>query len=98
MRLKYHCLLYTSYWKDFTAFAAGHGIEHIALELHPGQMCYNPETVKRLRADVGSDLIGVNLDFSHLLWQRMDPILVTVSYTHLSPCRPSCYSRQRSPP
>lgn len=64
------------YWKDFTAFAAGHGIEHIALELHPGQMCYNPETVKRLRADVGSDLIGVNLDFSHLLWQRMDPILV----------------------
>lgn len=36
------------YWKDFTAFAAQHGIEHIALELHPGQMCYNPETIKRL--------------------------------------------------
>lgn len=64
------------YWKDFTAFAAAHGIEHIAIELHPGQMCYNPETIKRLRADVGSDLIGVNLDFSHLIWQRMDPILV----------------------
>ncbi len=64
------------YWKDFTSFAEAHGIEHIAIELHPGQMCYNPETIQRLRADVGSDLIGVNLDFSHLLWQRMDPILV----------------------
>ena len=64
------------YWKDLTAFAAEHGIEHIALEMHPGQMCFNPATVKRLREDVGSDLIGANLDFSHLLWQRMDPILV----------------------
>ena len=64
------------YWKDLTAFAAEHGIEHIALEMHPGQMCFNPATVKRLREDVGSDLIGANLDFSHLLWQRMDTILV----------------------
>lgn len=64
------------YWRDFAAFAEAHGIEHIAIELHPGQMCYNPETIQRLRADVGSSLIGVNLDFSHLLWQRMDPILV----------------------
>lgn len=64
------------YWKEFTSFAKQHGIEHIAIELHPGQMCYNPETIKRLRSEVGSDLIGVNLDFSHLLWQRMDPILV----------------------
>ena len=64
------------YWKEFTAFAEAHGIEHIAIELHPGQMCYNPETIKRLRTDVGSELIGVNLDFSHLIWQRMDPILV----------------------
>ena len=64
------------YWKRFAAFAGEHGIRHIAIELHPGQMCFNPSTVKRLRSDVGSDLIGVNLDFSHLIWQRMDPILV----------------------
>ncbi|MDD4080746.1 MAG: sugar phosphate isomerase/epimerase [Eubacteriales bacterium] len=64
------------YWKDFTAFAEKHGIEQIAIELHPGQMCYNPATIKKLRADVGSNLLGVNLDFSHLIWQRMDPIMV----------------------
>lgn len=63
------------YWKDFTAFARQHGVDQIALELHPGQMCYNPKTVKRLREAVG-DEIGVNLDFSHLLWQRMDPEMV----------------------
>ncbi|MDR1621198.1 MAG: sugar phosphate isomerase/epimerase [Synergistaceae bacterium] len=63
------------YWKDFAAFARAHGILHVALEMHPGQMCYNPKTVKRLRAEAG-DNIGVNLDFSHLLWQRMEPDLV----------------------
>ncbi|MEG1016696.1 MAG: sugar phosphate isomerase/epimerase, partial [Oscillospiraceae bacterium] len=63
------------YWKDFTSFAREHGVKHIALEMHPGQMCFNPKTVKRLRAEVG-DEIGVNLDFSHLLWERMEPALV----------------------
>jgi len=63
------------YWKDFASFARLHGVTRIALELHPGQMCYNPQTVKRLRRAVG-DEIGVNLDFSHLLWQRMDPVTV----------------------
>ena len=45
------------------------------VELHPGQCCYNPRSLKRLREECGPE-IGVNLDFSHLLWQRMDPILV----------------------
>ncbi len=63
------------FWKEFTAFAREHGLKQIALELHPGQCCYNPKTIKRLREECG-DEIGVNLDFSHLLWQGMDPILV----------------------
>lgn len=63
------------FWKEFTEFARIHGVCKIALEMHPGQCCYNPQTVKRLRETCGPE-IGVNLDFSHLLWQRMDPILV----------------------
>lgn len=63
------------FWREFTAFAREHGVNKIALELHPGQCCYNPKSVKRLREACGPE-IGVNLDFSHLLWQRMDPILV----------------------
>lgn len=63
------------FWREFTAFAREHGVDRIGLELHPGQCCYNPRSLKRLREECGPE-IGVNLDFSHLLWQRMDPILV----------------------
>lgn len=63
------------YWKNFVAFAKANGVTKIALELHPGFMVYNSETLKRLRAAVGSE-IGVNFDPSHLLWQGMNPIAV----------------------
>ena len=61
------------YWKGFVPFAREHGVTKIALELHPGFMCYNSETLKRLRAAVGPE-IGANFDPSHLIWQGMDPV------------------------
>jgi len=63
------------YWKEFIAFAKEHGVTRIALELHPGFMVYNSETLKRLRAAVGAE-IGVNFDPSHLIWQGMNPVAV----------------------
>ena len=63
------------YWKEFAAFAKENGVTKIALELHPGFMVYNSETLKRLRGEVGRE-IGVNFDPSHLLWQGMDPVSV----------------------
>lgn len=63
------------YWKEFAAFAKKNGVTKIALELHPGFMVYNSETLKRLRAAVGEE-IGVNFDPSHLLWQGMEPVAV----------------------
>lgn len=63
------------YWKEFTGFAKDHGVTRIALELHPGFMVYNSDTLKRLRSAVGPE-IGVNFDPSHLLWQGMDPVAV----------------------
>ncbi len=61
------------YWKKAVAFAAQYGVKKIALEMHPGFCVYNPETLLKLRAAVG-DLIGANLDPSHLIWQGMDII------------------------
>lgn len=63
------------YWKDAAAFALAHGVDKIGLELHPGFCCYNTETLLRLRAAVG-DVIGANLDPSHLIWQGMDLVSV----------------------
>ena len=61
------------YWKETAAFAKAHGIEKIAFEMHPGFCVYNPETLLRLRAAVG-DIIGANVDPSHLFWQGIDPV------------------------
>lgn len=59
------------YWKKAAAFAEAHGVHRIALELHPGFCCYNPETLLKLRAAVGP-AIGANLDPSHFFWQGID--------------------------
>ncbi len=60
------------YWKEAAAFAEAHGVKHIALELHPGFCCYNPESLLKLRAAVGP-VIGANFDPSHLVWQGIEP-------------------------
>lgn len=59
------------YWIKAVRFAADNGVKRIALEMHPGFCVYNPATCLRLRAAVG-DLIGANVDPSHLFWQGMD--------------------------
>lgn len=63
------------YWKDLVAFAKAHGVNKIALELHPGFCVYNTESLLRLREAVGPE-IGANLDPSHLIWQGMEPVAV----------------------
>lgn len=66
------------YWKTAVEFASKHGVEKIALEMHPGFCVYNPETLLKLRAAVGP-VIGANLDPSHLIWQGMN--IIDVIYT-----------------
>lgn len=62
------------YWQRAARFAADHGVDKIALEMHPGFCVYNPETLLKLRAAVGP-AIGSNFDPSHLFWQGIDPAL-----------------------
>lgn len=60
------------YWKETVKLAGEIGIRKIAFEMHPGFCVYNPPTLLRLREAVG-DMIGANLDPSHLFWQGIDP-------------------------
>jgi len=60
------------YWIEKAKFAKAHGVTKIGLEMHPGFCVYNPETLLKLRDSV-DDVIGVNFDPSHLIWQGIDP-------------------------
>lgn len=60
------------YWKDATAFAADHGVK-IGIEIHPGMLIYNVETMLRMR-DAAGPALGANLDPSHLFWNGVDPV------------------------
>jgi sugar phosphate isomerase/epimerase len=60
------------YWIEQAKFAADHGVK-IAVEMHPGFVVYNPETMLRLRSIAGPN-VGCNYDPSHLFWQNIDPI------------------------
>ena len=60
------------YWKRTATLAREIGISKIAFEMHPGFCVYNPSTLLRLREAVG-DIIGANVDPSHLFWQGIDP-------------------------
>jgi sugar phosphate isomerase/epimerase len=63
----------------------------ICLELHPGAYVFNVDTFLRLHAVAPG--IAVNLDPSHLFWQRMDPLKVIdrlgplVGYAHAKDVR-----------
>jgi sugar phosphate isomerase/epimerase len=62
----------TPYWQGHAAFAREHGVK-IAIEMHPGFVVYNPETMLRLR-EIAGPIVGCNYDPSHMFWQRIDPI------------------------
>ncbi len=58
------------YWREAARFAEAHGVK-IAVEMHPGFLVYNVETLLRLRAAAGPGL-GCNFDPSHLFWNGVD--------------------------
>ena len=60
------------FWKEENDFLKEHGVK-IALEMHPGFVVYNTETLLKLRSAAGEQ-IGANFDPSHLFWQGIDPI------------------------
>lgn len=62
----------TPYWREQHAHLEKHNVR-FAIEMHPGFVVYNNDTLLKLRAACG-ERIGVNFDPSHLWWQGIDPI------------------------
>ncbi|WP_025028626.1 sugar phosphate isomerase/epimerase family protein [Caldalkalibacillus mannanilyticus] len=60
------------YWKEWGKFASDHHVK-IGLELHGGFSVHSPGTLLRLREEAG-EVIGANLDPSHMWWQGIDPV------------------------
>ena len=60
------------YWRQASKFAEEHGVK-IAVEMHPGMLTYNVETLLRMRNACGPAL-GCNFDPSHLFWNGVDPV------------------------
>ncbi len=60
------------FWREMGKFAEDHHVK-IALELHGGFSVHSPATLLRLREAVG-EVIGANLDPSHMWWQGIDPV------------------------
>ncbi len=60
------------YWTETGKFASDRNIK-IGLELHGGFSVHTPATLLRLREAAG-EVIGANLDPSHMWWQGIDPV------------------------
>jgi sugar phosphate isomerase/epimerase len=61
-----------TYWTKAVDFMKRNGVTKVALEMHPGFLVYNPETLLKLRRAAGP-FIGANFDPSHLFWQGIEP-------------------------
>ncbi len=66
------------YWQKLSKEAESFGIKKIALENHGCQCVYNVETLKRLRSEIG-DIVGMNIDPSHMFWMGGDPLAMARS-------------------
>jgi sugar phosphate isomerase/epimerase len=60
------------YWHKLAKFAKEHGVR-LAVELHGNQLVYNEPSLLRLRKEIG-DIVGANLDPSHLMWMGADAL------------------------
>lgn len=74
--MKYQWEVAGKWWKEFCAFAKKNGVEKIAIEEFPGALVHNVRTFNKLCEVVGadSDVLGLNLDPSHLMIQGAEPI------------------------
>lgn len=59
------------YWTELANFARKSGAK-LAVEMHGHQLVYNVASLKRLQDIAGSDVVGANLDPSHLMWMGAD--------------------------
>jgi sugar phosphate isomerase/epimerase len=59
------------YWKELAAYARDKGVK-LAVEACGGQLVHSASTMQRLIEATGGDVVGANLDPSHLMWMGAD--------------------------
>ncbi|MDQ0799030.1 sugar phosphate isomerase/epimerase [Arthrobacter sp. SLBN-112] len=59
------------YWEDLGRYAKARGVR-LAVEMIGSQLVFNVATMLRLREAVDSEVVGCNLDPSHLMWMGAD--------------------------
>jgi sugar phosphate isomerase/epimerase len=59
------------YWRELAALARDKGVR-LAIEACGSQLVYSVSTMLRLIDAVGDDVVGANLDPSHLMWMGAD--------------------------
>lgn len=69
------------YWSKQNAFLEEHNVK-ACLEMHPGFVVYNPDTMLKLHHAAGKN-VGANFDPSHFWWQGIDPV---AAIRALAPC------------
>ena len=74
--VKYQWEVAAEWWKETCKIAKENGVERIAIEEFPGALVHNVRTFNKLCEVVGedSDVLGLNLDPSHLMLQGAEPI------------------------
>ena len=60
------------YWREVSKFAEAHQVK-IGIEMHPGMLIYNVETMLKMR-EICGPAMGANFDPSHLFWNGVDPV------------------------
>jgi sugar phosphate isomerase/epimerase len=54
-----------AFWKKVQADAADHDVK-VCLEMHPGNVVFNPHTMERLATEINATHVGAEMDPSHL--------------------------------
>jgi sugar phosphate isomerase/epimerase len=70
------------YWEDIQQRAADADVR-IAIEMHPGNVVFNPRTMHRLAEEIKATHVGAEMDPSHLFWQGIDPVLAVADLGEL---------------
>ncbi len=98
--VKYQWEVAAAWWKETCRIAKEAGVKKIAIEEFPGALVHNVRTFRKLCEVVGadSDVLGLNLDPSHLMIQGAEPIAAAralgdkIFYVHGKDARPEQYN------
>lgn len=80
------------WWSAVADEARALGVR-FAVEMHGRQLVHNVASFRRLQSEIGDDVIGANLDPSHLMWQGCDILAVieelgdAISHVHAKDVR-----------